>query len=955
MSGVREWWRASARSSYVLAGSIAVGVVLAGVLVAFLPGAGAKIAGVVIGAATGWGVKQVGTRVTMELALRRYRALVEGDPLGLFRDRKVVPPGALDSRERMMAAVAAELETQRVSGQRSPVLVLGSAGSGKTTFAAGLARYLARRRLAPVVIELRDAGTRIEFDKLAAERFADVARRRLKMGNGKDVWDYARNHDQAVVIADALDERVPDSRGSGVSNETEAILTADAARSVPLAVTSRGDGLRSERVLGALRLEDLPERDVADALVTASDERLAENDAREVARHLALMTEPLYFQVARDLAQGVADTEAAAGSLLESISHLGDTDLARCHLLDARIETFVEQLPRTRGPSVDAASVVALIALRLQSRTGSLAEQEEPGETWLREVVGLPLDRGTVLDAAADLTFVDVDAGRASFHHPIIQAYLAARGLELIAAVDPAAREWTAMLDRGTSDDLLRALRTYAMRLALHSRREDAELRAGGLADELVARAGSFRLTPITRLSMLATAAHVLGSVAQRHPDALEAKREELARTIAERWDVACPLTAKADAIACLARMGSRTVVDAAWEIALLDDSYAPRWAVVEAMADCAVAAGETLTAVVRAPLDRCRAWVANPDASNDELPEHVVQQLSIVAKFLPSGNEAAATAGVGRESAEAAALTDELAEAVRGMAARDRALGVEASLAQGLKHAARRYPLSPANLAHTEQLARGARFWYSRVMAVHALVRHAIASVDTRAAGGALDRVGRELASAAHDPHPWVKEAAEQGRTALGLLAASEPNRDAARAFVWHDESDQIARASLELDDATARLLADIALVLNMNEQGRHEVGGKEHDADSALVDGCDKCRHQLVVGTSPALPHCLAEDNTRSRVLEGGCVCEFKLCRYSFTAYREVAHAHRGQLSPEFCAGQRAIASELGSPPWQRELSPRALADFWGDMERRARDEARRAGSSGPGPGEP
>ena len=48
---------------------------------------------------------------------------------------------------------------------------------------------------------------------------------------------------------------------------------------------------------------------------------------------------------------------------------------------------------------------------------------------------------------------------------------------------------------------------------------------------------------------------------------------------------------------------------------------------------------------------------------------------------------------GAGLGSQAAAELTAELVTVVRAMTAHDRALGVEASLAQGLKHAARRYP----------------------------------------------------------------------------------------------------------------------------------------------------------------------------------------------------------------------------------------------------------------------
>ena len=41
---------------------------------------------------------------------------------------------------------------------------------------------------------------------------------------------------------------------------------------------------------------------------------------------------------------------------------------------------------------------------------------------------------------------------------------------------------------------------------------------------------------------------------------------------------------------------------------------------------------------------------------------------------------------------------------------------------------------------------------------------------------------------------------------------------------------------------------------------------------------------------------------------------------------------------MSPKFCAAQRAIARNLGPPPWQRELSVDSYSDFWAKMEERA-----------------
>jgi hypothetical protein len=369
----------------------------------------------------------------------------------------------------------------------------------------------------------------------------------------------------------------------------------------------------------------------------------------------------------------------------------------------------------------------------------------------------------------------------------------------------------------------------------------------------------------------------------------------------------------------------------------MADDSYSFRWEVVEAIAASGAAASETLGEIVEPMLAEASEWADDAHAPRDALPESLVKRLSIVAKFLPSGNEGGADAAAGRGSAAAADMTGRLAHVVRAMTARDRGLGVEASLAQGLKHAARRYPLTDQNLGEATSLAADARFWYSRIMAIHALVRHAIAVGDKRRethhTDEAVDAVEPSLLVANRDGHAWVREAAAQARRALEQVKRGET--DTARGFVWHDEAGQIARSSYELDAAVARLLGDVVIELNMNEQGDH-VG---HPSESAAVAGCEKCEHQLVVGTSQELPHCLSLEGNRNRLLgSGGCTCSFKLCPYDFSAYRTRPHAHRGQLSPQFCTAQLGIARELGPPPWQPGLDPDAYVEFWATMRERA-----------------
>ena len=949
MNGLRRRWRSVERLEYVFYAVGAAGIVGAVVLVIVLPSAALKVIGAVVGLATSAVARWVVSGIKNERALDSYRRRVERDPLSLFPNRPHVDQAALGSRDAQVEAVVGELDAQRTRDDTwNPILVMGDAGSGKTTFAAALAQRLAksgRVPVVPVIVTLARRGDKILFDDLGHERFAKYVENNELSGDAAALWKYARKARRCVVIADGLDERVTDSRAPRVTQATELILGADAATSLPLVVTSRPDGFDERRRLRAATwLEELPERYVAQWLARDSKGRLDESRAREITRRLGLTERPLYFTVARDLAR------SHAGQDLLSLADIGDTDLARCGLLDRRLESYIEDSPGDRRRAVDAAAVLALVALRNGKTMESLDERDDEAEAWLNWVAGAPLDRRDAVAPlngrdADGLTFVQVTDEGVRFRHPIIQTYLAARALDLVPGTDT--RPWARLLEKGSSDEVGRALRMYAMRAVLHSDQASVEENIAAMVRDLETRAQVPALSSSQRLGVLATAAHAIGSVAGEYPHALEVERDDLARLIADTWDVSCSLPVKAEAIAHLSRMSGRVAFESAWQIALDDDSYHLRWEVVEAMAESAAAA-DALRDKVAPLVKECAAWARNESAPDSELRESRVRELSIVAKFLPSGNEGLGTEGGGHASDTAAALTRELGDAVAAIAPRRRGLGVEASLAQGLKHAARRYPLSDANCELAERLAAGGVFWYARIMALHALVRHAIAIADTGTTGlplaGALDSAEVQMEAAKRDKHAWVREAAEQGSDALASLRADD--RDQARSYIWHDEA-QIARASQELSKRSARLLADVAIVLNMNEQGDHAVvanGGEPvpHEADEALVEGCKKCKHQLEVGTSSELPDCLSKHADRRRVLDGRCTCSFELCPYDFAAYQKVPHAHRGQLSPGFCARQRTIAKSLGPPPWQRDVELAAYIDFWERMETRAGEEA-------------
>ena len=90
------------------------------------------------------------------------------------------------------------------------------------------------------------------------------------------------------------------------------------------------------------------------------------------------------------------------------------------------------------------------------------------------EITGPALNRRAALKPALELHFLRIDGETVRFLHPIIQTYLASRGMELVRRAGLADPEWGPLLEVGATDEVLRALRMYATRLAL----------AGGAAEE---------------------------------------------------------------------------------------------------------------------------------------------------------------------------------------------------------------------------------------------------------------------------------------------------------------------------------------------------------------------------------------------------------------------------------------------------------------------------------------
>jgi hypothetical protein len=123
------------------------------------------------------------------------------------------------------------------------------------------------------------------------------------------------------------------------------------------------------------------------------------------------------------------------------------------------------------------------------------------------------------------------------------------------------------------------------------------------------------------------------------------------------------------------------------------------------------------------------------------------------------------------------------------------------------------------------------------------------------------------------------------------------------------------VRRSGAGLDRGASRLLADVVIALNMNQQDRYD-GVRGGDP----VD---------LFGRAECLPPCMSTEATRERLVNGECVCELHLCPYLPEQARG-SRAYRG-LGAAFCAHQQRIARGRRPLPWQPKLRGERLTEFW------------------------
>jgi hypothetical protein len=817
---------------------------------------------------------------TLRRARQSYLDTARRSPERFF----VVPPrlrAKAVGREELTRSVARETAFSRTG---VPVVVVGEAGAGKTTFLLELIRLLSQLGSVPVLAPLRGASPPVDLRELAQKEFL----RRIdpfvrSRTDAERVWRRLLAEGSVVVLADGLDEVAPSSTRQERDYVIRSALATARNDRLSVVITSRPEAVPAGAAISQFELSDI-EEDEALSYLRASV-HLRSNDGEERLREIVSVGRvtriPFYLNVISSLYRAErldrvsgSSRDAVLVSLLDEWTELVEDDsfLEDVELEQDRRRAIVEELEAVAY----AMTLASAPDCTLSHVTTVLEEIEGDGAP---ERADLDL----AVEGAARLELIRAFSGEEDttirFNHAISQAYLTSRFLRRAPGA------WRALVERTASTEMRDALLMWCA--GGEGRQEATEV-----CEVLVHKAKS--LHDDRALALLSSAAEISSCVG------LEAFDRIAGEDVTALWQAASPRAR----VAAVRRLDGRTD---AWSYQRLHDatrdrSYRVRWNAALAIVDGGASAAKALWPT----FDELLAYGHSQDASG--WGKEQMHDLSVLGWILPALSARADDGG------------NDVDEGVRRLvelARRELPLGTDASLAQGFKLAAALNPKASV-LSAAYELVDHCRFWYARVIVLQAICAASVGDPDGRDRGLAF--MGTRRAHA--DEHPFVRETAY-----LCEKAIRRPS-DASR-YLWEDESSVIARSGAGLSGDTAALLADLVVLLNLTEQGNEAVRIKRKEDTYARRD----------------LPYCLSASKDRRELFEG-CheTCSFKLCPYPIAGERALA---RGEFSQAFCRRQVDGLTGLSRVQWWTpsrrawswsSSSRTSLADFWTDMERHA-----------------
>jgi hypothetical protein len=895
----------------------------------FTCGLGIHLLGTVIGAIILFLLSYLVVFRASELRVtRRLRRIARSKPKDLFELPPPIEVSEIIGRDHLYAEIGENMKGRFRAG---PQIVVGTAGSGKTAALIGLAKFLAQRGVVPILLSLRGV-QEVGLDDLARRRFLKLAESMVASEErSKAVWRWLCQRERVAVLGDDLD--AADVERSRVR---EALETA----SLPVVLTSRPEGIPDGSRASVLPLKPLERKAVVEYIARRAEQPPPPGTREQVAGvvHAGELHEtPFYVSVAVALVKEARLPRASPASSTPAkvAIRVKLLNAYRQGLLDGKVGPQAGFSTEEREVALEELTGLALCMVLseqggLDALAGGLKRPDKVNGLRL-EVAG---ERLGLLESS--------DGTRSQFKHQILRSYFAS--LRLKSDTDL----WRALngeLSRGRILPLSPALLITLVFASCGSAHADdghvvaqsrtkifSRLVAGsGLArdDGNLSEATGASLLQHSRLHLVPeewaeeerllsiTAAAQIASALRT--DTLE--REVARAAIGARATQSSEL--KNDLLSAVRGLHVTEKYLALWDYAK-DDSYVVRWRAVEALVDEGREAYLTLKREhIRKLLADAEREVRKGNTFDDW--EDPVAPLKTLGWLLPSLRTALLRRDGGttkRHESDQKHANAVGADIKRLMALLDagitQQLGLEASIAQGFKlDATRSLNVQGHRDPHVEVdpwvldrlTRRHPEFWYARLVLVHALAARVpwrrLTSPELKA-----------IKDACSDNHPYVREAAR-------LCKPARHRRTISR-FIWEDEGQVVASRPAALAPRASQLVADVTILLNLNERR-----GVEPDVEY--------WNSRLAFGASDELPLCLNTSNTRHELLGDGCPSQCTFARFHFCPYRHrlEGRSARRELSKAFCRYQRYLAGQRIRRRGRTGISGKELARFWAKME--------------------
>lgn len=794
----------------------------------------------------------------------------------------------------------------------APRILVAPSGSGKTMVLLKLARQLARHGHVPVVVSVRGIKEpELDFANLAHEVYTRHSGVHSKEEADKQ-WRWLRKRNRITVLVDELE------KSDAEPAERVQALEKAARERLRVVLSCRSEGIPNDYRRGRITLDPLEEEKVVRDLQDRFEQgptnapRLRDDEIELLVKRAQIDRTPYYLAIARVLIAigrlGIPDVSEDARLFLMSTYR---DAIADCTVRpDAGLSA--ESRRRYLG-DLEAVAYARLLGAATEPEVQEKIEAVVPNSSVkVKESVRAGVRLG-VLRNRYD--------GRIHFGHPTTVAYFASC---FLVAHKNEPRVWDAVFDLERVSTLLALALSIANARAKDHEVNEQTVRylmervksTNGLApvkpdgdddgaDTVDETTNNDFIEHFERLWLIATAAEISSLDSERSPGVTAdlVAMADLARGEGEQVAVA-----RRQVVRAIGKLDESVAFESLWSIASEHDDYVVRRQAALTLIDAGDRALNCLAPQLCEVIKE--AWQAFTKRPADEkADQELIQATKSAAWILPSFRTIAGDRGSPHLECLNRAR-DRLWEVSRSLTPQ---LGVEPSTAQGLKSDARRDPQAGIDQIATKMAIDKklrARFWFSRVLALQAVTRRAVAPEGEDVQAPKVDEAIKVIEQARQDEHPFV--------VATANLCLHAVKRGDWYRYQWDDMTDIAAGAPHHLVDAATQLIGDMVLALNLYETGLRPAKlkfAKSNQLPVCLSTSKDRLE---ILGSVPRSPKCAFTD---------GHPC---FCPYLYESPQP--GLVRRELSRAFCRHLRLTARPV---PWQPKIPVRQIKAFWSDME--------------------